>query len=57
MVVVGGARKKVFTPEFLKENFEQEHSIYTKEEVEKTSGYPDMGCGRYAQKLSYADWL
>ena len=20
-------------------------------------GYPDMGCGRYSSKLSYADWL
>jgi glutathione S-transferase len=50
-----GARKKVFTEEFLKENFGKEHMEAFNEEI-KGEGYPDMGGGKYSQKLSYKQW-
>ena len=56
-LVVGRIRRRVFNKEFLAEFFAQEHYSYTNEDIEKTAGYPDMGCGRYAQKLSYPNWL
>jgi glutathione S-transferase len=39
----------------MKENFEKEHTVAFNEEI-KPEGYPDMGNGRYSQKLSYKDW-
>lgn len=56
--VAGRARSKVFTPEFLKSNFAEEHFESTrKEDVSQQGGYPDMGSGRYSKKLTYGDWL
>jgi len=55
--VVGRARKKVFTKDFLRDNFGEEHEQYTNANIEETSGYPDMGNGRYSAKLDYNSWL
>lgn len=54
-VIPQGARKKVFTEQFMKEHFETEHMQAFNEPI-KDQGYPDMGNGRYSQKLSYKDW-
>ena len=56
-LVVGKARKQVFNKDFLRENFADEHEQYTGANIEDTSGYPDMGNGRYASKLDYNSWL
>ena len=53
----GGNRGKTFTPEFMKENFEKQHKeAFPDQEVPK-GGYPDMGNGRYSQKLTYEQWF
>ncbi len=59
-LVPGGVRGKVFTEEFMKENFETEHERHfgdTKANKVPKHGYPDMGSGRYSDKLSYKDWF
>ena len=57
LFVVGRTRSKVFSKSFLRDNFGEEHSLYTHENIEDTNGYPDMGNGRYSAKLEYNDWL
>lgn len=39
----------------MKENFEDEHQEAFKQEITE-GGYPDVGSGYYAKKLSYKDW-
>ncbi len=39
----------------MKDNFGELHKTYINEEI-KEGGYPDMGCGRYAEKLDYPQW-
>eukprot|EP00386_Alphamonas_edax_P004828 GDKI01015206.1.p2 GENE.GDKI01015206.1~~GDKI01015206.1.p2 ORF type:complete len:182 (+),score=60.16 GDKI01015206.1:134-679(+) len=57
---VGMARNKYFGPEFLKsakvKALSDEHKKEFGSEVNKNA-YPDMGCGRYADLLSYGDWV
>ena len=50
------ARKTFFTPKFLEENFGKQHAEEIGGVIAK-GGYPDMGNGRYAEKLSYREWL
>jgi Uncharacterized relative of glutathione S-transferase, MAPEG superfamily len=52
---IGKLRKKLFTKEFLETNFGAEHKAATGTDI-APGGYPDVGCGRYSQKLSYKDW-
>lgn len=55
-IVMSRARNASFSKEFMKKNFEELH----KKEIGGPigdSGYPDMGCGRYAEKLSYKEWV
>lgn len=52
----GGQRKKAFKPEFMEENFKTEHERYFPGTSYSKEGYPDMGSGRYSQRLSYRDW-
>jgi glutathione S-transferase len=40
----------------MEDNFGEEHFKETGFKVQK-GGYPDMGNGRYAQKLSYKEWF
>ena len=54
--VVSKSRSKFFNREFLEKNFGEEHKKATGKAIGR-GGYPDMGTGRYSQKLSYADWL
>jgi len=53
---IGGKRGKMFSQEMLEEHFGEQHWHAFGEKVPK-GGYPDMGCGRYAEKLSYKDWF
>ena len=59
-VAPGGTRGKVFTKEFMEENFKTEHQRFYTEgksaDVPK-GGFPDMGSGRYSERLSYKDWF
>lgn len=50
-----GNRKKMFNRKFLEENFGEEHWKAFGQRIQPF-GYPDMGNGRYSEKLSYADW-
>ena len=52
----GKIRGEVFTEEYLKNNFGQQHKEATGQEIAK-GGYPDSGCGIYSQKLSYKQWF
>ena len=52
----GMMRSKIFSQDFMKRYFETEHRNETGEKVAPKGGYPDMGCGVYSSKLSYADW-
>lgn len=55
--VAGRVRGKVFTSEFMEKNFDREHREATFQSIENSEGYPDMGQGKYADKLSYENWL
>ena len=55
-LVPGRWRGKVFTKKFMEENFGIEHKRVFGEEI-SAYGYPDMGNGRYAEKLSYEEWV
>lgn len=55
VMYVGYVRGKVFTAEFMQQNFAEEFRNTFKREPDK-GGYPDMGCGRFSEKLSLADW-
>ena len=57
-----GIRAEVFNKQFMEENFGK---IHMEDETMKArgaslkdlvNGYPDMGNGRYAEKLAYKDW-
>ena len=60
-LAAGRARSKVFTEDFMKQNFETIHNRHFPEGhpshgVPK-GGYPDAGSGRYSDKLSYKEWF
>ena len=57
----GRLRGKIFNKHFMEQNF---GSMIMGDPVlkrdnfdELKSGYPDMGCGKYSEKLSYEDWV
>jgi len=53
-------RAKVFSKDFMQQFWEEHHKAFpddTLEAFEKTIGFPDMGSGVFAKKLSYADWF
>lgn len=55
-VAGGGKRGKMFSKEFMEKHFKEEHlEAFGTQPPE--GGYPDMGNGRYAEKLSYKDWF
>ena len=56
-IVVGRARAKYFTKQFIKENFEDEHLSHYKHAHFPSSGLPDMGSGRFSEKLTYEAWF
>lgn len=52
---VGRARGKVFTKEFMERNFNEVHRHELGADAPR-GGYPDMGNGRYSERLTYAEW-
>ena len=57
-------RRRLFTHEWLMDNFEEEHMQAVSEDQKRevaseiaVGGFPDCGEGRYSQKLAYADWI
>src|SRR5438132_1566735 len=54
--IAGSMRKKVFSPEFMEGNFKTEHERFFPDSKVPKSGYPDMGSGRFSEKLSYKEW-
>jgi len=49
-------RTRIFNKEFMQKHFGEIHRQEVGGEV-SSLGYPDMGNGRYSEKLSYKDWL
>lgn len=49
-VYAGSLRKKVFTKEFFEKNFPELKGDFPR------GGYPDMGTGKYSQKLPLDQW-
>jgi len=51
------ARRRVFSDEWMEENVGPMHKMYVaKDSPTPKLGYPDMGNGFYAKKLSYKNW-
>ena len=59
-ISAGKTRGRTFTPEFMEQNFKTLHERHFTEEgkqkVVPKGGYPDMGSGRFSEKLSYKQW-
>ena len=53
---VGTARRKTFTKDFMEKHFSEEHKKHFGSAAPK-GGYPDMGNGRYSERLSYEQWF
>ena len=58
----GGQRSKAFSEEFMEKNFKEEHEKAFPEGSAQQKrlpkgGYPDVGSGRYSEKLAYKDWF
>ena len=53
--VAGGTRKRAFNKEFMERNFGEIHFKTFGNEIGQ-GGYPDMGNGRYAERLDYKEW-
>jgi len=48
-------RMEVFNKEFMEKNFKEMHEREIGSDLPQ-GGYPDMGNGRYAEKLTYKQW-
>ncbi len=55
-VLAGRVRGQVFSKKFIDDKFGDLHFKQTQNPV-PVGGYPDMGCGRYSDELSYYDWF
>ena len=58
--VAGKQRSKVFTPEFMDQFVElhREYNAGNAHDIKKSYGAPDMGNGRYSERLSYSSiWI
>lgn len=53
--VAGSRRRKLFNEAFMTRHFGEEHKKATGNKI-GSGGYPDMGNGKYSDKLSYGDW-
>ena len=54
-IFVMKARSKYFGKEFMEKHFGEDHKKIENSTLSK-EGYPDMGSGRYSNKLSYEAW-
>lgn len=56
-IIPMGERKKAFGKEFMEKNFGEIHRAEVGSDIPLNNlGYPDMGSGKYAEKLPYKDW-
>ena len=58
----GNRRKFAFSDEFMEKNFKEEHekAFSDGNALQKKlpkGGYPDMGSGRFSDKISYKEWF
>ena len=53
----GSPRGKIFTEEFMIQNFGDEHAASGLREPLKKGGYPDVGSGRYTMAAGYKAWF
>ena len=53
--IAGGSRSKAFNKDFMERNFGEIH-FKTFGVNPPQGGYPDMGNGRYAERLDYKEW-
>jgi hypothetical protein len=51
--IAGSKRRHTFSKEFMESNFATEHERFFPGQKVPKEGYPDMGNGRYADKLTY----
>ena len=56
LILAGAPREKIFTQEFLDENFKEEHEKALGYPLQK-GGYPDHGSGRFIMKAGYEAWM
>ncbi len=54
-LIPGSLRKKIFTKEYMQKNFAEQHKKTFGDSCPR-NGYPDMGNGRFCEKLDYAQW-
>jgi len=55
-VLAGRVRGQVFSKKFMDDKFGDLHFKQTQNSA-PAGGFPDMGCGRYSDELSYYDWF
>lgn len=54
---IGKLRREYFTEEFQEKNFGEEHrKAFGPNQKPAKGGYPDVGDGRYSDKLTYEQW-
>lgn len=53
----GARRSKTFNQEFMDEHFKGTHERFFPGDKVPKGGYPDMGQGRYSEKLDYKTWF
>ncbi len=56
---VGPVRKRVFSANFMSQFMDEHreaHAHLTEPVLEPVNGYPDMGNGRFSEKLTYKEW-
>ena len=57
IIISVATRIKVFSYDFM-DQFNEEHCKHFPDATRAPEyGFPDLGCGRFAAKLSYSQWL
>ena len=56
VLTAGSPRGKIFTQEFMDENFKEEHESSGVSDPLMKGGYPDAGSGRYIMRAGYKAW-
>ena len=56
-IAAGSKRTKIFNKEYMERNFKTLHERFFPGTDLPKGGYPDMGNGRYSEKLSYKEWF
>ena len=51
-IVAQRTRMRTFTKEFMRDNFDKQHRALLGTGVTNSLGFPDMGSGKYSEKLA-----